>query len=194
MAEIYGLFDPETGALRYIGKANNSAKRLKQHLREYRRSKTPVYAWIGKLVRKGLSPEMRVLETADDWREAERRLIADARARGVRILNVADGGDEPGCSLETRQANGRRLVERIRTDEHFRRMWHLKRELTTLLRDGLVRNSTRAKLRDLAELRPDLYGQWASIPDRIEDENGHLVGGYVRLKGGRFGAPLQTNP
>jgi hypothetical protein len=88
MAEIYGLFDPETGALRYIGKANNSAKRLKQHLREYRRSKTPVYAWIGKLVRKGLSPEMRVLETADDWREAERRLIADARARGVRILNV----------------------------------------------------------------------------------------------------------
>jgi hypothetical protein len=44
---IYGLFDPRTGELRYVGKARDPQKRLKGHLAARRR--TPVYDWIGAL-------------------------------------------------------------------------------------------------------------------------------------------------
>lgn len=33
---------------------------------------------------------------------------------------------------------------------------------------GLVRNESRAKLREAARLRPDLFGQWLNLPDRVE--------------------------
>lgn len=102
LPSIYGLFD-STGALRYIGKANDPAKRLKGHMRDVRRRRTPLYDWLSKYG----EPELRILEAScHDWKEAERRLIAEARARGDRLLNVADGGDEPHCPIETRRANG----------------------------------------------------------------------------------------
>lgn len=109
-ASIYGLTDPRTGAVRYVGKANDPEKRLKGHLRECRRRKTPVYAWIRKLVGLGLSPGLSVLEAdCDDWKEAERRIIAERRDAGEKLLNLADGGDEPHCSIEVRRANAGRL-------------------------------------------------------------------------------------
>ena len=107
-AEIYALCHPQTGEVRYIGKANDAQKRLKSHIRDSRTRKTPVYSWIRKLQSSGLAPSIRVLEVADDWIEAEKRLIALHR-EGGRLLNLADGGDEPFCSAETRSANGKRM-------------------------------------------------------------------------------------
>lgn len=107
MPEIYALIDPRDGAIRYIGKANDSRKRLVKHLADARRRRTPVYDWINMLAKLGMRPTFQVLEVADDWVEAERRLIAEARDRGERLLNVADGGDEPYCPPEVRSANAR---------------------------------------------------------------------------------------
>ena len=106
MASIYGLTDPETGELRYIGKAADPEKRLRGHMREMRRH-TPLYCWLRKVGKPGL-----VILEADcgDWAEAERRLIAGARARGDRLLNIADGGDEPFCAPEVRAANGPKVA------------------------------------------------------------------------------------
>jgi hypothetical protein len=50
------LRDPATNEVRYIGKANDSMKRLKTHIRDSRRRNTPVYSWIKKLASKGLVP------------------------------------------------------------------------------------------------------------------------------------------
>lgn len=110
--EIYGLICPDTGRVRYVGKANDSVKRYKSHMRDSRGPKghTPVYCWFRKLASEGKRPGMLVLETVapeGDWRNAERRLIAEHRALG-KMLNVADGGDEPHCPTETRAANGAR--------------------------------------------------------------------------------------
>ncbi|MEG7747629.1 hypothetical protein U2065_14910, partial [Listeria monocytogenes] len=38
---------------------------------------------------------LKVLEVTEEWEQAERRLIAEARERGERLLNLADGGDQP---------------------------------------------------------------------------------------------------
>jgi len=111
--EIYGLCDPDTGELRYIGKANNAEARLKSHIRDARRRRTPVYIWMNRLTDKGKRPSLRILQTvcADEWEQAEREAIATARANGVRLLNLAEGGDQPFCSREVRSRNGSRTSQ-----------------------------------------------------------------------------------
>lgn len=111
MASIYGLIDPRTGELRYIGKANDARKRFASHLRDSIRRNTPVYAWFGKLAELGLQPDMVVLSECENWQGEERRLIASARMRGYHLLNVADGGDEPHCPREVRIANACRAAQ-----------------------------------------------------------------------------------
>lgn len=105
-AAVYALTDPSTGEVRYIGKANCPAARLATHLRESGRLDRPVHRWIRKLRAAGAMPSMVVLEEAADWREAERRLIAQYRAAGARLLNVAEGGDEPHCPVAVLRSNG----------------------------------------------------------------------------------------
>jgi hypothetical protein len=151
LAEIYALTDPD-GSIRYIGKANVAADRLKGHMRDARRRPTPVYAWIRKLADGGKAPGLLVLEVADDWREAERRLIALHRAAGARLLNVAEGGDEPFCPVHVRAANGR-----ANAAKRSKRKWRLMREMGDMLRRGHVSDQTKAKMRS----RPDVFGQFA---------------------------------
>jgi hypothetical protein len=107
MAEIYALIDPRSGDVRYIGKANDSGKRLKSHIRDSRRRTTPVYWWIRSLAKSKLEPDVLVLSQCEDWEAEERRLIASARSRGVRLLNLADGGDQPFCPTEVLSRNAK---------------------------------------------------------------------------------------
>ena len=108
-ATIYALVDPRDQSVRYIGKANDPAKRLASHMRDSTRRDTPVYRWIRKLAALGMSPTMEVIVTCsvEDWPAMERRAIATLRAAGARLLNVAEGGDEPYCSPEVRKQNAR---------------------------------------------------------------------------------------
>ena len=109
---IYGLVDPRTNKVRYVGKANNPEERLKGHLREYRRN-YPIYAWIRKLGKLGLSPELKILKKClkSEWQEHEINMIAEYR-KGSKLLNVADGGDEPKISLETRRKNAVKMTKK----------------------------------------------------------------------------------
>jgi hypothetical protein len=104
--QIYALSDPDTGVIRYIGKANCAQKRFYGHLREYRRSKTPVYCWIKSLRERGAEPTLTIITTCSkgEWKAVEKEEIAKARAKDSRLLNVADGGDEPNCTVEQRRA------------------------------------------------------------------------------------------
>jgi ribosomal protein L13E len=108
---IYGLCDPRTGIVRYVGKATDAEKRYRAHMREHRR-RTPLYDWIAKLRRNGEAPTLAVLLTCEeaDWRYEEQRLIAWSRALGPPLLNLAHGGDEPLCSPQVRAENGRRTA------------------------------------------------------------------------------------
>lgn len=153
---IYGLIDPRDGSIRYVGKANDPGKRLKGHLRECRRRNTPVYAWIRKLVGLGMSPGLRVLEAdCEDWKEAERRIIAEMR-EGGRLLNVADGGDEPHCPLEVRKANAKKLnaargSRADRKDGPLYGYWDMMRESGSILLRWRKMPGREAKAAKLAE-------------------------------------------
>ena len=67
MVYIYGLTDPRTGELRYIGKTKNSLKyRLMRHVRYRDKGSVHKNSWIGLLERDGLRPEIFVIEEVED--------------------------------------------------------------------------------------------------------------------------------
>jgi hypothetical protein len=192
MSSIYGLFDA-TGALRYIGKANDPEHRLNCHVRDTLsgRRNYPVNHWI----RKNGRPELRVLSAdCHDWRAEERRLIAEARARGDRLLNIADGGDEPHCSPEQRSANGKAMSQHPNTlasrkanyakmrraldddpqkeaaRELMVRLGHFVRSIVATgqySREWLERGRERARV--IHTKRPDLFPNIVKLYDRIPE-------------------------
>ena len=159
LPSIYGLYD-RSGELRYIGKANNPAARLNGHMRETRRRRTPLYDWLQKHGR----PTIQILEAEClDWREAERRHIAQARARGEQLLNLADGGDEPLCPPDVRRANGHALSKSLKSDPKAKKLQEIKRAVANGLRYGHLSEANKQKFRDLAEYDPQLFGCWKHI-------------------------------
>ncbi len=93
---IYGLFDPRTHELRYIGKTKKKlSERLKEHIRSAKRYQhSPRGRWIKGLLDEGITPLIEALEEVldDEWEEAEKRHIAEAREKGVILTNLAEGG------------------------------------------------------------------------------------------------------
>lgn len=90
---IYGLTDPRTGQVRYIGKSTTGMQRPLQH-----RSDTVTHRgrWIVGLERRGLQYGIVVLyrcKRAEDLADAECEFIALYRKLGVRLTNCTDGGD-----------------------------------------------------------------------------------------------------
>lgn len=162
MVQIYGILDPRDGTLRYVGKANDARKRFAGHMRETR-CRTPLYDWLAKMRAAGLTPTYVVLLECerDGWEAHEIKAIADARASGARLLNVADGGEQPYCSPEVRRASANKLNQARRDDPVAARLWYIKKTLTAALREGVLSEELKAKMRLAAQKRPDLFGQWA---------------------------------
>lgn len=172
--EIYALTDPATGETRYIGKANDAQKRFKSHLSETRR-KTPVYCWIGSLRAKGQVPGLKIIAVCDqaDWKEVEKSAIADSRQTNAKLLNVAEGGDEPFCSKEVRAENARKAVKARASTPLKAYIWKRKKQLAQLLSGGYGSNETRELLRQAAIVRPDIFGCFATLRNR--DESCHQI-------------------
>lgn len=102
--QVYGLYDPITGELRYIGKTKCAKTRLSIHLSPSHLSKRNHRVnWIKSVLAKGLKPEFRILEDCHSDMElvaAERRWIAKLRSEGARLTNSTDGGEgAPGAKL-----------------------------------------------------------------------------------------------
>jgi hypothetical protein len=114
---IYGLRDPRTGEIRYVGKSTNGLVRPRVHAHpsEIKRPSRK-NNWIQSLKKQGLRYEIVILEyvnTLDELPEAECRWIAFGRqALGDRLTNLLDGGGSLGRKLavETRQ----RIAEKVR--------------------------------------------------------------------------------
>jgi len=170
MIEIYGLYDPDTDELRYVGKAKNTNKRFRQHIAE-RNTKRPVYAWIRGLIFEGKMPLARVIEVVQDheWEAAERRLIAEYR-KTSRLLNLADGGAMPSQTIEQRR-NAAKASNKAQKNQHpaMQKLNHAKREMARLrgcfMKSGSYFHAYLLKfhMRNAAADRPQLYGTWANL-------------------------------
>lgn len=89
---IYGLCDPVTGELRYIGKTVNLKARIRDHMNHKLTEDNYKSRWLRTLP--GL-PKVVVLEEtdADQLNESEQFHIAYFRSIGARLTNLTIGGD-----------------------------------------------------------------------------------------------------
>ena len=92
---IYGLQDPTTNEIRYVGKTNNPKKRLMFHLycNDTNKHKSN---WIMSLKKTGTKPNLLILEKTNEieWEEREKHWIKYGRDNGWRLTNICDGGLE----------------------------------------------------------------------------------------------------
>lgn len=117
---IYGLVDPRSDLIRYVGKSGNIKRRLKAHKNE--KGERRKNRWVRLLKSIGLEPEIKVLEQADEntWQERERWWIKDFREKGYDLLNHTDGGEGlTGASIETSQKISN-VVKKRMNDPEFR--------------------------------------------------------------------------
>jgi hypothetical protein len=92
---IYGLSDPMTNELRYVGKtARKLSKRLSEHI--YSPKRNNCKSWIKSLNKKGHRPEIFEIERYDsqqDGSNAEVFLISYFKSIGCRLTNLTKGGE-----------------------------------------------------------------------------------------------------
>jgi group I intron endonuclease len=108
MTFIYGLVDPLSSQIRYIGKADNPAKRYFRHLREnIKNPRTHKECWIASLLKNNLKPILEIIEETDaaSWVEREKYYIAYYKSKKVDLTNATDGGEDPP------NATGRKISE-----------------------------------------------------------------------------------
>ena len=88
---IYGLSDPRTKKIRYVGQTVNLDNRYKQHCEKM--DKTPKSNWVNELKKNRLLPSLTILEHVDDSSDLsykEKWWISIGRKIGWDLLNVAD--------------------------------------------------------------------------------------------------------
>jgi hypothetical protein len=92
---IYGLADPETHEMRYVGASAHPMKRFWEHVRSQHNTRQPnVGQWVASLTSTGKFPAFYVLEETDaeSWPSREVHWISVYRGRGDRLLNITIGG------------------------------------------------------------------------------------------------------
>lgn len=120
---IYGLIDPRTNQLRYVGKTVKSeAQRLSTHVWHARffKRRRYVLAWIKGVLDDGYQPEIFTIETVPvggDWIEAEKFWIVYFRSIGADLCNLTDGG-EGALGAKASEARKQQLRDQWAGDAH----------------------------------------------------------------------------
>jgi len=97
MVHIYGLIDPTTNQLRYVGKSVDINRRYRRHINERFIHDSYKDRWIRKLVNKNHFPELLIIDEVqeDEWEFWERHYISYFKCIGCLLTNGTDGGDQP---------------------------------------------------------------------------------------------------
>lgn len=111
---IYGLADPRTGHIHYIGKSSTGMLRPRQHQGKAKEKNPAKAAWIRSLADAGMTYQILVLEECEsgkDLNEAEIKHISRGRADGWPLTNLTRGGD--GGPIRSGQKNSPETRARI---------------------------------------------------------------------------------
>lgn len=93
---IYGLCDPATGEIRYVGKTSTGAQwRRTRHIWQARSKAANCQRWVSRWIR-SLNYKIGVVvleESPDDPAASEREWIERLRSQGARLTNHTRGGE-----------------------------------------------------------------------------------------------------
>lgn len=114
---IYVLKDPDTGQVRYVGKADDPYRRFKQHVGYF--SKTHRTCWIRKLKSLGKLPILEILDeiSIEHWQQWEVAWIEYFKEQGCDLVNGTLGGEGLLATPETKQKISQALKGIVRSPE-----------------------------------------------------------------------------
>lgn len=138
---IYGLTDPDSGAVRYIGRSMFGFVRVQEHALRIGRERTHKANWIRSLLRAGKMYGVRILEECVgpvETIEAEVRWIAEARRLGWDLTNHTDGGE--GAAAKKIQLPDAEIGRRYLAGESEKRLAEVF---------GVNRNTIERRLREM---------------------------------------------
>ena len=168
-AKIYGIVDPMTDKVVYIGKANDVQKRLKTHILDSKRRKTKLYQWMQDRIKN--NQQINIVELAssisNDWQSLEKQMISQYEAEGV-LFNIAKGGNQPKGCPEANKRNAIELNNKRSKDPFAKKIWEMKRDMARHLKRLSKSNQNQyqkivSKLKYAANKRPDLFGCWSAL-------------------------------
>lgn len=160
---IYGLKDPRTDEIRYIGKTNDCVVRLKYHRGHCKTGTTHKDNWLVGLKAAGYEPDMVVLEetqTDPQAYEREQYWIEYGRHQGWRLTNHTDGGEgTPGYRWtdEQRAAFSAKKKGVKFSDEHRAALSFAQKE--RLEREKHVRKGVKHKPESIEKMRQSHTGK-----------------------------------
>lgn len=116
---IYGLKDPLTNEIRYIGKSTSGLSRPRSHLtpNKYLKENNYKAKWIKSLIHNGIIPEIVILCETDNILELDKleiEFIKEYRSLGYRLTNLTDGGEGSlgrVLSAETKEKISKKKLE-----------------------------------------------------------------------------------
>lgn len=158
---IYGLLDPISNQIRYIGKSVNTEYRYSCHCNAQNKSRSG--NWIKSI--RPLKPEMIILEeVVDNWQESEMFWIAYMKSLGARLTNVTNGGEGTHGRILSKEVKlkisksklGKQLSqESINKMIETKKNWseEKKLQLSNKLSKRITSESTRKKMSASATLR-----------------------------------------
>lgn len=154
---IYGLKDPRTDEIRYIGKTNDCAIRLHYHRTHCKTGRTHKDNWLVGLKTAGYEPDMVILEETETDAQAyerEQHWIAYGREQGWKLTNHTDGGEGTlgyQWTDEQRTAFSQKKKGTTFTDEHRAALSFAQKE--RLEREPHVRQGMRHSPESVEKMR-----------------------------------------
>jgi hypothetical protein len=115
---IYGLVDPNTNEIRYIGKSTSGLSRPREHLKPsaYLKQKNHKANWIKHLVSNNQLPYIVVLqeaETKEELTQLEIKFIAEYRNKGYKLTNGTNGGEGAPGMIHKQESRDKISLRRI---------------------------------------------------------------------------------
>jgi len=117
---IYGLIDPRTKQVKYIGKSNNPEKRLIEHMCESKSKDgcgTKKENWINKLCKLNLNPVLKIIDEVkiEEYEYWEEFYIKEYKYDGIELLNYDEKGVGAISNIEllTEKAKQKKLKKSL---------------------------------------------------------------------------------
>ena len=168
---IYGLVDPRTKLVRYVGMSSIGMKRPRRHRSASRlKERNRKASWIKSLLAAGLDYEIVVLEevsTRGALGGAERFWVAYGRVCGWPLTNLTDGGERDfGVSPEARKKiSASKLGHTVSLET--------RQKISAARRGSVLSAETRAKIAAAAKgRRPSRESVAKRVTSRRANNNG----------------------
>ena len=141
---IYGIVNPITNELRYIGQTVNFNKRKSEHLYRAKTLKSSwyLYNWINSMLSDNIKPEFIIIdevsiESLDYW---EIFYISYFKSIGCNLTNYASGGNSRGGYNHTQE-----FKDYLSNKYKGRKPWNTGKKLSKEHKENIVKNHRKPK-------------------------------------------------